>query len=254
MTIEELIRNKAAIMAQKKAAIKHGDVVMVTGDYVSSTVKADSSTTKDTIKVKLVINTTNLMDSHSDVHIKGIWNKSVKELKYPLLLQEHKLSFDKIIADGEDIKVSVEPMKWNELGQPYKGDTEALIFDATLKVNRNPFMVNQYQQGYVKNHSVGMQYVKLFLAVNDDRYKEEFAVWNQYIDQVANKEVAEERGYFWAVTEAKIIEGSAVPIGSNTATPTLEVKEAALGTSTLNNEPQSGTQSTKSNINLLNLI
>jgi hypothetical protein len=74
----------------------------------------------------------------------------------------------------------------------------------------------------VKNHSVGMQYVKLFLAVNDERYEEEFKVWEKYINLAVNKEVAIEYGYFWAVTEAKVIEGSAVPIGSNTYTPTQE--------------------------------
>lgn len=50
-----------------------------------------------------------------------------------------------------------------------------------------------------------------------------------------NPEVAEEKGYFWAVTEAKVIEGSAVPIGSNWITPTLSVENK-------DNEPPKGTQ------------
>jgi hypothetical protein len=40
---------------------------------------------------------------------------------------------------------------------------------------------------------------------------------------VANKSDIESEGYFWAVTEAKIIEGSAVLKGSNYATPTISV-------------------------------
>ena len=56
--------------------------------------------------------------------------------------------------------------------------------------------------------------------------KEEKKIWDKYYPVVANKEIADECGYFWVVTEAKVIEGSAVPIGSNQATPTLNISEA----------------------------
>ena len=69
-----------------------------------------------------------------------------------------------------------------------------------------------------------MQYVKLALAINDEDYETELAVWDKYYDKIANKNVADNTGYFWAVTEAKAIEGSAVPIGSNQATPTHDIK------------------------------
>ena len=42
------------------------------------------------ILVKAIINTTGLIDSHQDLHIPGIWNKSVKENKSILHVQEHK--------------------------------------------------------------------------------------------------------------------------------------------------------------------
>jgi hypothetical protein len=42
-----------------------------------------------------------------------------------------------------------------------------------------------------------------------------------------NPEVANDYGYFWAVTTAKYVEGSAVVFGSNSATPTLSVKTSA---------------------------
>ena len=92
-------------------------------------------------------------------------------------------------------------------------------------------MLNQYKQGNVKNHSVGMQYVKLIMAVNDEDYGAEFEAWEKYYPLIANKAEADAHGYFWAVKEAKVIEGSAVPIGSNRATPTLDIKEAADSTS-----------------------
>jgi hypothetical protein len=72
-----------------------------------------------------------------------------------------------------------------------------------------------------------MRYVQLFLCVNSEvkYYIEERENWESYIGEVINADEAEESGFFWAVTEAKVIEGSAVPIGSNWATPTQSVKE-----------------------------
>ena len=63
------------------------------------------------------------------------------------------------------------------------------------------------------------------MAVNDEDYGAEFEAWEKYYPMIANKAEADRAGYFWAVTEATEIEGSAVPLGSNSATPTLEAKE-----------------------------
>jgi hypothetical protein len=88
-------------------------------------------------------------------------------------------------------------------------------------------MLKQYANGWVKNHSVGMRYVQLELAINSESdYDKEYKdLWDEYYPVIANKEVADERGYFWLVKEAKIVEGSAVVMGSNSATPTLEMKD-----------------------------
>ncbi len=93
-----------------------------------------------------------------------------------------------------------------------------------------------------------MMYVKVFLAINDEDHETEYATWEKYIDQVANNKTAESKGYFWAVTEAKVIEGSAVPIGSNQITPTIDIKEPGKPTPT---EPSKDTQRKAVFINLL---
>lgn len=226
-----LKENKNELIAEKKYSVKHGDCI----NYQVSAVEDCEETTKaisnptdfsgSEIKVSSVINTTNIMDSHSDVHIKGIWSKSVKENKNIYLLEEHKMSFRNIISDK--VKATLENKSWNELGFNQKGETQALVFHSTIYKDRNPYMFEQYLKGYVKNHSVGMQYVKMDLAVNSTEkyYAEEKATWDKYINDVVNKTDAEAQGYFWAVTEAKIIEGSAVPLGSNRITPTLSVEE-----------------------------
>lgn len=229
---------KETLIAQKKMMTKEADSVFyihIPKNLKGETVKADmvDFSSINTLKMDLVINTTNVMDSHSDVHLKGIWKKSVKEKKDLYLLQEHRMKFDHIITDN--VKASTQIMSWKDVGASFSGDTEALVFSVEANKDRNPFMFEQYAKGFVKNHSVGMRYVKMELALNSEsKYDiDEKENWDKYIDEIANKEEAEDQGYFWAVTEAKIIEGSAVPVGSNKFTPTLNIesKEAVLDTS-----------------------
>jgi hypothetical protein len=166
------------------------------------------------------------------------------------LLNSHVQKFDHVITDN--VTPLAQTMSWKSLGFDFEGNTQALVFDSIIeKTKYNELMFDMYASGKVKNHSVGMQYVKLLYCVNsDDSYwQEEKANWDKYIKEVANKDEAESAGNFWAVLEAKIIEGSAVLRGSNYATPTqsvTEVKnEADIITSTII-EPSQDTQSIKS--------
>jgi len=226
-----LVLNKETLISQKKNAIKLADSsswgLLETNQDLLNTKNSDGSIqeNKTEIKVKAVINTTNLLDSHGDVHIPGLWNKSIKENNRILHVQEHQSSsFDKIISSGEDLKASVKTMTWKSLGYNDEGSTQALIFDSVVKESRNRYMFNQYKQGFVTNHSVGMIYVKMELAINDKEYEKEKSFYDKYIGQVVNRKDAEKLGYFWVVTEAKAIEGSAVPMGSNPITPTINIK------------------------------
>ena len=250
-TKEELFKalkdNKKELISLKKAETKNADAVSFGSIEVIKktdlTNKSEGNVANpESLSVKVVINTTNFLDSHGDVHINGIWNKSISDNISFLHLQEHNRSFDKIISDNA--KGYTQLMTWKELGLPFEGSTEALIFDSTIEKKRNEFMLNQYSNGWVKNHSVGMRYVKLELAINSDAEwdKEEKAVWDKYYYLIANKDVADEKGYFWAVTEAKIIEGSAVVMGSNSATPTLNNKYEPSDDTLENEPPIDGTQ------------
>lgn len=228
-----LRENKEDLAYHKKATIKHADGLnlgtTLLKEHEMGTNKADLSldTTESVVKVRAIINTTDVLDSHGDVHIKGIWNKTVKENRLIKHLQEHEMSFKSIIADKEDLDVSIQTYQWKDLGVSGKGETEALVFDSTVKRNRNEYMHKQYSEKNVDNHSVGMIYVKMALAINseEEEDKEEKATWDKHYDDIVNKEDADKKKYFWAVYEAKAIEGSAVPLGSNTITPTLEPKK-----------------------------
>jgi hypothetical protein len=257
-TKEELFKalseNKKELVSLKKSVTKNADAVSY--GYVETVSKnaenkaIASADLPDTLNVKVVINTTNFLDSHGDVHINGIWNKSVADNKTFLHLQEHQRDFDKVITDNA--KGSVASMTWKQLGLPYNGSTEALIFESTIDRLRNGFMLKQYANGWVKNHSVGMRYVDLELAINSeaDWDKEHKDIWDKYYPVIANKEVADERGYFWVVTQAKIVEGSAVVMGSNSATPTLENKQEPLE-NTLDTEAEQSLQTEQQNKELL---
>lgn len=252
-----LVENKKELISIKKSATKNADAVSF--GYLDTNVKIDTNKSIDEniadlsqLNVKVVINTTNFLDSHGDVHVSGIWNKSVKDNAYFLHLQEHERDFDKVITDTA--KGYVKTMSWAKLGLSYSGNTEALIFESTIDKKRNEFMLNQYANGWVKNHSVGMRYVQLELAINSeaDYDKEYKALWDEIYPSIANKETADERGYFWVVKEAKIVEGSAVVMGSNSATPTLETKEEVEPSKdTLDNEPSKDTQTNEAEVTAL---
>ena len=242
--------NKSVYLLAKKAEFKHADAV-ICAPFARFTpeseavkafeVNAVTQTDKNILPLSLVINTTNLRDSHKDVHIQGLWKKTLAEQKNLMLLQEHRMQFDKIISDK--VQAFTREMMWNELGASYMGITQALVFNVDAEKDRNPYMIEQYEKGYVKNHSVGMRYVQLFLAMKSDDRRDiiERETWEKYASQVHNlSEFEEEEPYFWAVTEAKLVEGSAVPLGSNQITPTLIVGQPKQ--ITVENEPPESTQ------------
>lgn len=254
-------KNKDLILAEKRNTIKRADTICMKAETPTrgSADKAEDENGNGEpgkLQVKAVINTTNLIDSHMDCHIPGIWNKSLKDAGVLYWLQEHEMEFEYIIADSvnDGLTASAKTMSWLKLGYPYEGNTQALVFEAAISKERNEFMFKQYEKGYVLNHSVGMRYVKLFLCVDSElpEYASEKENWDKYIGQVANRDKADEYGYFWAVTEAKIIEGSAVVKGSNFATPTIsvgqakDINNAGADNVTPTPEPPLGTQSKSS--------
>jgi len=221
-----IIDNKEEVIAVKKMGIKHADAI----NYIikeNTTEAANKSEVQKedatTLHVKAVINTTNIYDSHGDVHIDGLWKNSLNSKRKLYLLQEHKADFDHVIS--RKVKATAEQMTFKELGYNYEGNTQALIFNAELSKEQNEKMFNRYKNNEVDNHSVGMMYVNLYLCIDSSEKwaAEEKANYDKYITHVANKEDIQD-GVFWAVTEAKLIEGSAVLFGSNPITPTLETE------------------------------
>jgi len=101
---------------------------------------------------------------------------------------------------------------------------EVLVYEAVIKKERNEEMFKQYLNGWVLNHSVGMRYLKMLFCYNnsDSEYSQNKENFDKYYDQILNKDDVGE--YFWAIIEAKNIEGSAVVKGSNFLTPVLSME------------------------------
>ena len=247
-----VVDNEALIFHAKKGELKKADSLTISNFFIDErgalVSKAaierpviSESATK--LNLDVVINTTNYFDSHWDVHIPGLWNKSLADNKKNgfYLLEAHGRRFQDVIGDG--MKGSAQKFSWKDLGFDYTGITEALVFSGSIDKLRNPYMFDQYAKGYVKQHSVGMQYVKMVTCIDDEDYPVQKENWDKYIKIVVNADEAEAEGIFWAVLEAKVVEGSAVLFGSNDMTPTQNVEEAKtqLDNDT-SNQPPEGTE------------
>lgn len=229
--------NKGDIMAFKKATVKFSDPVHwaisgKTGQANKGLTPSGPISYGD--KVYPVINTTLYLDSHDDVHINGLWDKSAAEQRgKTYLIVNHQLEVGKVVSQPKDVDIIIEEMSWKDLGASYEGETQALIFGAKLTERSNKDGFEAYKNNDPVQHSIRMQYVRLEMAINepnDKDYAEQYAVWQKYYPMIANKERADENGYFFAVLEAKIYkEGSMVLSGSNDITPTLYDFESAAG-------------------------
>jgi len=223
---KELKKNKSQLIGLKTAEVKNSIPTSMNLKKVEATKMIDGLTKGF---IYPVINTTKYMDSHNDVHFDGIWNRSITDQVGKVhYLINHELEVGKVIAYPKDVEVLVKDVLWTDLGADYPGFTQALIFKTNVFDYSNIDAKKIINEKIDIEHSVRMQYVKIDLAINsgDEDNIEEKAVWEKYIQQIANKEDVIEQGYFWAVTEAKIYkEGSMVLSGSNDVTPMIYPKE-----------------------------
>jgi len=229
--IKNIVANKSELIELKKAERKFTSGVNTIVKQ-ETTAKGLYKNTADKLERTIVGNTYLFMDSHDDVHAKGVFTKSIKERQDKIFhLHDHEFKITSKV--GEPIKVYEQSISWKDLGVNANGVTDALFMDTEIIKDYNAQIYNEYKGDKINQHSVGMQYVKIDLAVNDEDYKEEYKLWNDTIDSIGNKDYAESKGYFWLVREAKLIEISAVLLGSNELTPTLgqDKLEAVLNTS-----------------------
>lgn len=243
-----LKQSKEQLIAAKKAVIKCSDPVLFNLGVAmpgAEVVAKEFGTPKEVNfgdYVYPVINTINYLDSHKDVHVWGLWDKSAKDQNGKVYyIINHDLAIGKVISYPKEVDIMIKEIKWSELGRNYAGKTQALIFKAKLTDKSNDDAYKTIKGGEEIQNSIRMMYVRLAIAINSgsEDFKEEKRVWDKYSPDVVNKEALED-GYFWAVLEAKIyLEGSAVLFGSNDVTPVMYEEPKII-------QPLSGTESAPS--------
>lgn len=260
--VKAVIAQHDEIVAVKRSAVKYSDP---SGFSIKSKAEAfkDMLTPRnldygDTVYP--VINTTNYLDSHGDVHLPGLWKKSLKEQQGKVfLIINHDLAVGKVITQPKDLTIITKTMPWSDLGAGFEGETEALIFEAKLSQRSNVDGFNAYKFGDPVQHSVRMMYEKVYFCVDPEIDDEAGTAsfndnWEKYFKTIVNSDDAKERGFFWAVPEARIFkEGSMVLFGSNDITPTIYSMEKS-SSDTLDNEPPESTQSEVSKLQKINYL
>lgn len=186
---------------------------------------------KDDSFYYIAVNTIGILDSHTDLHVKGIWNKSAKErTRKNYLVDTHIMSMGTTLAKKEDVEIFVAELPFSSLGKTYKGSAEVLVY----KIPKDKMKQEAREwldEGYDIEASVKMQYVNIDLAMNsEDEEDVEFKTnYDSYLNQIANKEDYEkeygEITHYWIVKEAKNIgESSLVLQGSNPVTGQIKVE------------------------------
>jgi hypothetical protein len=246
----ELLANKELIIKEKTSnilkSIDKGIAITSNQEAILKAIETNKELNIDKDFYYFVVNSSNILDSHGDMHVKGNWDKTVKEQqKKTYLVFDHQLKRSEIIAMKEDIEMLTLEIPFSLIGKNYDSNTYALVYKVHKDKIRNKEAKELLESGYSFEASVRMQYVKIDLAM-DSNLKEnakEKENYDKYFDQIANKEDFEEITHFWVIKEAKNVqESSLVMFGSNPATGLInENKEADTITSS-KNEPLEDTQ------------
>lgn len=246
---EYLVKNKKDLTDLKKSVTKYADSFggLIATSGLISKASANNQDTEDTVYRTVVGNTYMWMDSHDDVHLNNVFGVSINQKGAARIPHRHDHINQLTAKVGKFSNVYEQVVNWTDLGVNKAGQTMSLLGDSAIKKLYNPLIFESYKDGEIDQHSVGMQYVVIDLAVNDPKMKEEYAVWVKHINQIGNKEKAEEKGYFWAVKEAKLIEISCVSEGSNEITGIYSPSKDSLNII----DPALTSQKTKSIYNIL---
>jgi hypothetical protein len=228
---KEFKENESIITAQKKLECKSIDKGLQVITNQSEISKAIENETIKGIKLDndyyyFVVNSSNILDSHGDVHVDGNWNKTVKEQQGKVyLVWEHQLNRNNIIAVPKDIELIATKIPFALLEIDYEGDSYCLIY----KVAKNKIIDKQakefLEQGIELQASVRMLYVKIEFAFNSNspEFAKEKQNFDLYFPLIANKNEHKEIVYFTIVKEAKNVkESSLVLFGSNNVTGIIE--------------------------------
>lgn len=253
--VRHIKKNREELFYLKKSEYKKASTVSIKSELVDKTFTPRiEDISSDIIEVKSVINTTNVIDSHNDLHDFKTWNKTVADNPFTDHLESHKDDFNKIIS--RKARNTNEPMNFKDLGLNVDFKTMANCNTFFFSQKKNPVLFDAYKNGEVDNHSVGMFYLDLDIAFYDEDDSREMDKFEAVKALAINPEVADNHGFVWHVKQAGKREGSSVLYGSNYITPTLYVKNYEPSNNThkaRHTEPQKSTQTFTNILNEIKL-
>ena len=221
-----LMANKSLIIESKKSEIykshDKGLSVISNQSAIAKIAESVKSFKMDDDYYYFVVNSSNILDSHTDMHVKGNWEKTVKEQQGKVyLVFDHQLKRSEIIAMKKDVEMFTAEIPFKLLGKNYEGDTYCLIYKVKKTSIINAEAKDWLEKGYEFEASVRMQYMDIDVAINSenpDMAKEKIN-FDLYFPVIANKEDFDVIDYFWIIKQAKnVMESSLVMFGSNGAT------------------------------------
>lgn len=238
---EALKKNKASIVTAKKAQIyksfEKDNALMVKAKSINSLAlsklgDAVKNQFDDDDYYYIAVNSTRILDSHKDLHVDGLWKRTVKNQQgHNYLVDTHVMSMMTTIVRKEKIQMFTAIVPFSFLNKDYPGDTEILVYKFLKEDVISPLAKDWLESGDDIQASVRMQYVNVELCMNseakgDEKYLERYL---KYVSTIANKDDFETINYFWAVTEAKNVgESSLVLRGSNHVTGVVEENTKGL--------------------------
>lgn len=226
LLFKDLREKKEEIIDLKKAQIlKSCDkgLSVIAKPIASKVIKTEfKNFSQDDKNYYIAVNSTKLLDSHRDLHLDGIWDRTAKEQQGKnYLVADHELKMGSVIARKEYITMFVAEVSWSALGKDYEGNTEVLVYQIPKDKIICETSKEWLESGDDIEASVRMQYVNIKLALdsNEKGDEEEKKEYDKYYPMIANKDEFESIYYFWTVYEAKNVrESSLVLFGSNHGT------------------------------------
>jgi hypothetical protein len=222
--IAYILKNKQDMIEMKRNIIKYSESNSIAQNSTiqkSLHTNYEDDTKNGVINRKIVANTYLWADSHDDVHLPGIFSKSIAE-RFGKIWHLHDHVHQIAAKVGKLTNLYEQEVSWFDLGVNKFGKTTALFAESEIQKSLNPVIYREYLKGEINQHSVGMVYVKVDVAIDSHEDENAYANWNKYISLIGNPERVNEKGYFFLIKEAKLIEISAVLEGSNELTPTIE--------------------------------
>ena len=168
------------------------------------------------IEVNAIANLSGWCDSYMDVMIKNSWSKTISDKSIVYHLKNHRYSTDDIVGKDPELYTKNFDVSYFGLTSDVL-KAQALMMRSIVCKEYDEKTYLLYKDNQIKQHSIGLRYLIIKLCLNSEVEEDKVykANYDKYYSEVINKDLVDQKGYFWAVVEAKILENSCVLFGAN---------------------------------------